>query len=119
MRRSVYVFALLLFAAPVSAAHVEGTCSGSLDTPQGGVEIAFTFVEDGAVLTGTSTGPDGAATALTNGTIDGNNIAFDVDIDMGGQAMTLAYSGEVTGDEIAMTIEIMGMSLAVTLTRTE
>mgnify|MGYP001340036630 CR=1 FL=1 len=119
MRRFVYVFVLLLFAAPASAAHVEGTWSGSLDTPQGGVEIAFTFVEDGAVLTGTSTGPDGAATALTNGTIDGNNIAFDVDIDMGGQAMTLAYSGEVTGDEIAMTIEIMGMSLAVTLTRTE
>ncbi len=119
MRKFVYVFVLLLFAAPVSAAHVEGNWTGSLDTPQGGVEVAFTFVEDGAVLTGTSTGPDGAATALTNGTIDGNNIAFDVAIDMGGQAMTLAYSGEVTGDQIAMTIEIMGMSLAVNLTRAE
>ena len=119
MRRFVYVFVLLLFAAPVSAAHVEGTWSGSLDTPQGAVEIAFTFVEDGAVLTGTSTGPDGAATALTNGTIDGNNIAFDVDINMGGQAMTLAYSGEVTGDQIAMTIDFMGMSLPVQLTRAE
>ena len=118
MRRSVYVFVLLLFAVPVSAAHhVEGTWSGSLDTPQGAVEVAFTFAEDGEVLTGSTTGPDGTASEILNGTIDGNNIAFDVNLDFGGQAVTLAYSGEVTGDQIALTIDFMGMSLEVLLTK--
>ena len=116
------IMALSVMQPPTAAAQVRrfsGDWVGSLDTPGGAVPLAFTFVEDGAVLTGTSTGPDGATTALTNGTIDGNNIAFDLDIDMGGQAMTLAYSGEVTGDQIAMTIDFMGMSLPVQLTRAE
>jgi len=117
MRRSVYVFILLLLAAPVAAAPVDGNWSGSIDTPQGAVEVAFTFKAEGTVLTGSTTGPDGTASEILNGTIDGENIAFDVDLDFGGQSMTLAYAGVIAGDQITLTIDFMGMALEVLLTK--
>ena len=117
MRRSACVFVLLLLAVPVVAAPVDGNWSGSINTPQGAVEVAFTFKAEGAVLVGSTTGPDGTVSEILNGTIDGENIAFDVDLDFGGQTMTLAYTGVIAGDQITLTIDFMGMALEVLLTK--
>ena len=76
LRRSwlllVVMLALVLVGRPAGAADVDGQWSGSLDSPTGPVQMGFTFKADGATLSGTSTGPDGAEVAIKNGTIDGN-----------------------------------------------
>ena len=108
---------LLLVAAPVFAAGIDGDWSASIDSPNGPVTIGYTFVTDGAKLTGSTTGPDGAKLALKDGKIEGANISFSVDADFGGGPMTLKYTGVVAADSIALTLDFQGMPVNLTAKR--
>jgi hypothetical protein len=105
-------FVLVLAAAPARAADVDGKWSGSLDTPMGAVQVGFTFKADGAALTGTTTGPDGAEVPIKNGKIDGDKISFVVTIDFGGMMFDLNYTGVVAADTAKLTIDFMGMPMS-------
>ena len=105
----VAAFALMLVAVPARAADVDGKWTGSLDTPMGTVPVGFSFKADGASLSGTTTGPDGSEIAIKNGKVDGDKISFTVDLDFGGMAFTLSYTGVVAADNIKITGDFMGM----------
>jgi opacity protein-like surface antigen len=105
----VAALALMLVAAPARAADVDGKWSGSLDTPMGAVEVGFNFKADGAKLSGSTTGPDGSELMIKDGKIDGDKITFVVSLDFGGMALDLNYSGVVKPDQIAFTLDVMGM----------
>ena len=62
---------LMLLAAPVFAHDADGKWEGMIDTPMGTIPVGFTFKTDGAGLTGTSLGPDGAGIQIKNGKIEG------------------------------------------------
>ena len=109
IRALALAFAALLLAVPALAADVDGKWTGSIDTPNGAVQVGFTFKADGSTLTGTTTSPDGAEIAIKKGKIDGDKISFDVDLDFGGMAFTLSYTGVVSADQIKMTADFMGM----------
>ena len=106
---------MLLFAAPAMAADVDGKWSGSLATPNGDVTIAFEFKADGTALTGSTTGPDGAPTAIKNGKIDGNKISFIVTVDFGGMMFDISYTGLVSPAEIKLTADFAGMPFEFTV----
>jgi len=107
---SVLMLAAVVFtAAPARAADVDGKWTGALDTPMGAINVGFTFKADGAALSGTTTGPDGMEIAIKNGKIDGDKISFVVSIDFGGMAFDLNYTGVVKPEEVAMTLDVMGM----------
>jgi|SRR5665213_3075053 hypothetical protein len=108
---------LLLVSAPAFAANVDGDWSGAFDSENGPVQISYTFKSDGANLTGTTTGPDGAKLAIKDGKVDGANISFAVDVDFGGTAMTLKYTGVVAADSIALTLDFQGMPVNITVKR--
>jgi hypothetical protein len=61
------------------------------------------------MLAGSTTGPDGAELPIKNGKVDGDKIAFTVEVDFGGMALTLGYTGVVSADQIKLTLDIMGM----------
>ena len=103
------VLGFVLLAAPAFAADVDGKWAGSVETPMGSIPVGFTFKADGATLTGTSLGPDGGEIAIKNGKVDGDKIAFTVEVDFGGMALTLGYTGVVSEDQIKLTLDIMGM----------
>ena len=104
---------LVLAAAPARAADVDGKWSGSLDTPMGAVQVAFTFKADGATLTGSTSGPDGGEVPIKNGKIDGNKISFVVTLDFGGMMFDLNYTGVVSPDVVKLTIDFMGMPMSL------
>ena len=52
MKTQMLVLGLLLAAMPVFAADVDGKWTGSLDTPNGAVEVNFLLKADGASLIG-------------------------------------------------------------------
>jgi hypothetical protein len=103
----------VLLAASAFAADIDGKWSGSIDSPNGAVQIAFTFKADGATLTGTTTGPDGMEVKIDKGKIDGNNISFEVTIDFGGMPFTVPYTGVLNGENLALKAEFFGMPFEI------
>ena len=101
--------ALLLLAVSAFAADVDGKWTGSVSTPNGDFPVTFNFMADGATLSGSMLGPDGAAIAIKDGKIDGANISFWLSIDMGGNALKLTYKGVVAADQIKISGDAGGM----------
>ena len=117
--RAALVLSLVLLATlSASAADVDGKWAGTIDTPDGAVNIAFTFKADGTTLTGTTTGPDGAEVAIKGGRIEGSNLSFKVDLDFGGMPLELAYTGVMTGTDMKLTNDFMGMPIEVAVKKT-
>src|SRR5580700_12271579 len=100
---------LFLLAASAFAADVDGKWAGTMATPMGDIPVGFTLKADGATLTGTTMGPDGADVAIKDGKVDGANISFTVTFDFGGMPFMLSYKGVVSGDSIKFNIDVDGM----------
>ena len=116
MRIAGAVLTMLLIILPTFAAtDVDGNWLGSINTPFGDVQIGFTFKTDGSALTGTMTGPGSASRAISNGTIEGNNLAFE--ISGNGNGPNLFYKGVVDGDHMNMSWEVQGQVRQVVLKR--
>ena len=109
---------LVLMASPAFAADVDGKWSGSLDTPNGPVQVSFLFKADGGTLTGTTTGPDGNSLALKNGKVDGDNISFSFDVSFGADPTTFKYTGVLKGNEIKLHTDFMGQSIDYSVKKT-
>ena len=109
---------LVLVSSRAFADGVDGDWTGSLDSPNGPVAIGFSFKAVGDTLTGSTTGPDGAKLAIKDGKINGDKIAFAVDVDMGGSPTSFKYTGMVTADAIALTTDFMGQPINITVKKT-
>jgi hypothetical protein len=109
MKYFVAIALAALVTASVHAAAVDGKWTGMLDTPNGPVQVSFTFLADGNTLTGSTTGPDGNVVQIKNGKIDADKISFAIDLDFGGMPLTLGYTGVVMSDQIKLTLDFMGM----------
>ena len=105
----------LLLAAPISAADIDGKWTGTIDGGGGPMQLVYNFKADGATLTGSTTGPDGMEVKLSDGKIDGNNISFNLTLDFGGQSITMAGKGVLSGSDLKMVIDFMGMPFAFVL----
>jgi hypothetical protein len=112
----LFAIALLLVSAAF-AADVDGKWAGTMSTPNGDVPVGFTFKAAGAVLDGTTIGPDGKDIKIADGKIDGNNITFSVTLDFQGMPIMLNYKGAVAKDEIKFMIDIFGMPFDLTVKR--
>ena len=110
MKLGTGIAAFFLLAVSAFAADVDGKWAGSMSTPMGDIPVAFTLKADGAMLTGTTTGPDGDV-MIKDGKIDGANISFTVTFDFGGMPFTLMYKGVVSGDTIKFNIDAAGMPI--------
>ncbi len=108
---------LVLMAASAFAADIDGKWAGNIDTPNGAIAVGYSFKADGAALTGTMTGPDGAELKIADGKIEGNKVSFNVTIDFGGMPFTLAYTGEVSGANLKLTMDFGGMPIEMALKR--
>jgi len=109
MKIHALLLAVLLVAAPASAADVDGKWTGSLATGNGDVTINFEFKADGTALAGSTTGPDGSTTPIKNGKIDGARITFVVTVAFGDMSFDINYSGVVSPGEIKLTADFAGM----------
>jgi hypothetical protein len=108
------VVGLLLLVGFAFAANIDGKWAGEIVGQN--MEISFTFKAEGTKLTGTHV-VNGTETPIADGKIDGNNISFNVTLDMGGQETKIPHKGTIEGDQIKMTYEMMGQSGEILLKR--
>jgi hypothetical protein len=109
-------FGLLAFAN-AAMADASGTWNGTMSTPNGDIPVSFSFMEDGATLTGSTAGPDGTTTPISDGKVDGDNVSFVVNLDFNGMPFTMSYTGIVKGDSLDFTVDIFGMPVMLTVSR--
>src|ERR1051325_252867 len=100
---------LLIAAATLYAADVDGTWTGTVSGPQGDFPVSFTFKAEGTKLTGSTAGFDGSAVPIQDGKVDGNTITFNVTFDFGGMPCMISYKGVVGADQIKVSGDAAGM----------
>jgi hypothetical protein len=91
-----------LMAMTVLGADVTGTWKGSAETQAGTVERTFTFKVDGKKLTGETVSNIMGKSAIENGTVDGDTIAFDITAKFQDNELKVHYTGKVSGEEIKL-----------------
>jgi hypothetical protein len=113
-KRLFFVATILLIAAfGLMAADVSGKWVAEQPGRNGGPprQVTFTFKVAGSALTGTvsQAGRNGNMdSAISDGKVDGNNISFKVSRDMGGDTITIQYTGTVNGDSINLKMNMEG-----------
>lgn len=94
---------------------VDGTWKIAMETPLGTRQATLALNAAGGTLSGTLSGEAGT-TAIENGRVSGNDVAFTVDI-TDPMAMTLEFSATVAGDAMTGSVKL-GMFGTAPLTGT-
>jgi hypothetical protein len=118
MKIKALALGLLLASSSAFAADVEGTWTGSIDSPNGAIAISYTFKAQGDALTGSTSGPDGMPIAITDGKIQGNKLSFSLTLDFGAGPTTFVYTGEVSATELMLHTAFMDMPIDMLLKKT-
>jgi hypothetical protein len=93
----------LVASAVVYAADVTGKWTAQVPGRDGQTrEQTFTFKQDGEKLTGTMSAMQNDV-EIKDGTVKGDDIAFNVALSFGGNDVKLIFKGKVAGDEIKFT----------------
>lgn len=111
MNIRILLAGFVLMATSVFAADIDGKWAGNIETPGGAITLAYTFKADGAVLTGSMTGPDGSEIKFTDGKIEGNKFTFTVTTDFG----ALTFNGVIAGTEAKLMADFGGMPFEIAL----
>ena len=89
---------------------VTGVWDMTVETPNGAIENVGTLKQEGEKLTGTLASQMGEI--ALEGTVVGNEIKWVLNIDMGGQQVSIAFAGKVEGETMAGIFEMGGMGSA-------
>jgi len=110
-KKLLFVFTILLVVAFVAmAADVTGKWVYEQAGRGGGnpTQVTLNLKANGSTLTGSMVRPgrggDPMESAISEGKIDGDNIAFKVTMQMGGNSMTTEYTGAISGNELKLKI---------------
>ncbi|HML17159.1 MAG TPA: hypothetical protein VK419_09040 [Bryobacteraceae bacterium] len=115
-KRIMWMCALVALTSLVAfAADVTGKWTSEA-TGKGGPQT-FNLKQDGGKLTGTVEGGRGGAVEISNGKVDGDNVSFEVVREMGGNSMTIKYTGTVSGASMKLSVDTGRGPRDITLTK--
>jgi hypothetical protein len=111
-KKLLFVIAIALVASfALMAAGVDGKWVYEQAGRQGGnpTQVTLMLKADGATLTGSTTRPgrgggEPMVSSIKDGKVDGNNVSFKTTQSMGGNEVTIEYTGVVAGDELKLKI---------------
>jgi len=103
IRILLMVSVVLLCLIPALAADISGKWTAVISTGIGEMNYTFDFKVEGGKLTGKavmSMGNQSSESALTEGSVNGDEISFVETLKIQGQELSCAYKGKISGDEI-------------------
>ena len=101
-RRLLLSAALGILLLVPAMADVSGKWTAAIDTQIGVQNYTYDFKLEGDKLTGRAKSQFGD-TAITEGTVKGDEIAFVENLDFQGQMLRITYHGKISGEEIKFT----------------
>ncbi len=108
-KQSIVMLGLLcaLLPATISAqTNVAGEWTMMFSTDQGDLPATLTLEQDGEMLTGELSSDQG--TTPFEGTITGNMLKWEIEVDAGGAIFAITMEGTVEGDEMSGTADFGG-----------
>lgn len=108
---------ILVLAAAASAADITGAWKGDLETPQGKVQVNYSFKQDGSTLTGTWQTAQSPTIQITEGKVTGDKVSFTVKIEAAG--LTFAHEGKIDGEQLQLTMKPSGEFPGATVVATK
>ena len=114
--KSLRIFSLMAVFALLAFADATGTWKASIETPNGAMENTFTLKVDAGKLTGTITMGQMGEAPISEGKVDGDNVSFAVVREFNGNQFRINYKGKVSGDEMKLTGEVVGMDRTFEMT---
>ena len=108
---------MAMFAISASAADISGKWKGTAEGPNGPLERTFTFKVEGTKLTGETESQMIGKSTITDGTVEGDKIAFSIKASFQGNDLTLMYKGTISGDTIKLSVDFGGQAAEYTLKR--
>ncbi len=116
MRTTVFA-ALMMVSFTAFAGDIDGKWTGSIDTPNGPVQLTYVLASKGTQLTGTAAGgPNGPPIPLQHGKIEGNKISFSLTFQLD-QPTTFNYTGTLSGKQLKIHSDMGGQPIDFTLTK--
>src|SRR5579883_702410 len=97
--------ALLAFA-PMLAADLNGTWTGTAETSAGSISRTFKFHADGSKLTGETVSEYTGTSEIKNGKVNGQQVSFDINVEAQGEKMTIHYEGQLDGDQLKLSADV-------------
>ena len=100
--RNTVAAAMLVILAACAAGNSNpfaGSWETTVSTPLGDQVGVWMIASDGTGIMSSDQGDQGDQ-AIDGIVVDGNNVSFDVDIDAGGQSLSLGFSGAIEGDSL-------------------
>ncbi len=85
----------------LAATDATGSWTGSVQTPNGDMQITFNLKQDGAKLTGTVQTPMGDPMEIANGKVDGDKVYWETTFN----GATMKHEGTVSGDEMKISVK--------------
>ena len=95
-----------------AAAQLGGTWSVSVTTPGGNQDLTMTIAQTGDSFTGSMSGGEVGTLPIADGQISGTTVTWSVTVQMGGQSMTVAFTGEAEGNRMRGTADLGAMGSA-------
>jgi hypothetical protein len=86
------------------AADIDGKWTGQVQGRNGPQSQTLMLKASGNTLTGSIQGGRGGPVDISNGTVDGNTVSFEVVREFGGNQITQAYKGTLSGGELKLTV---------------
>jgi len=112
LRKSVILAAVIVAGLMCAyAADITGKWNAEFDSQVGPQKYVFEFKVSGAALTGTANSEVAgakAATPITEGKINGNDISFVENLNYQGMDLKIEYKGTIAGDVIKLARTVSG-----------
>lgn len=102
----------LALVLPLFGADVNGNWKASAEGPNGTMERTFALKADGEKLTGETVSSFAGKSEIRDGKIKGDDLSFNITINIQGNSMDVAYKGKVISkDEIKFTADVNGNTI--------
>jgi hypothetical protein len=109
LRHALTAGLLAAFALTAGAQQgVAGKWNASVDTAQGPFAFQLEFAVAGNQLTGTMTNEFTGTTPITDGTVNGKDVAFKITFAGPDGSIVINYTGTVSGDEMKLMSKFEG-----------
>ena len=115
-RFALTVAAVLLVAGIAFGADIDGKWTGKIAGMDGNeIELNYTFKAEGTKLTGFTASPDGQQIEIQDGKVEGSNISFSLPFGK----MKMEMKGVVSGNELKLSMDMMGTPMEFTLKKAQ